>query len=265
MVVFTLTKPSHTLSQRISLFCMSMAMPFAVLAADLSDISREGEKKFAEAESSQAKIDKLVDDAQDRLIRYRALLKQAEGLNAYNQQLSTQIEGQKNLLQRFDKSLSQVALIERQMSPLVSTMVDALAKFVELDLPFNVGERLQRIAFLEDSLVAVDVDVAEKFRQVIEAYQIENEYGHKIDSYQAIVDLDGQRREVDVLRVGRLAMVCQTKDAALVGRWSAENKRWELMDNITYRSAVRKGIKVANKQASIDILTLPLSAPEVAR
>jgi len=244
---------------------MSMAIPFAVLAADLSDISREGEKKFAEAESSQAKIDELVDGAQDRLIRYRALLKQAEGLNKYNQQLSTQIEGQKDLLQRFDKSLSQVALIERQMSPLVSTMVDALAKFVELDLPFNVGERLQRIAFLEDSLVATDIDVAERFRQVIEAYQIENEYGHKIDSYQAIVDLDGQRREVDVLRVGRLAMVCQTKDAALVGRWSAENKRWELIDNITYRSAIRNGIKVANKQASIDILTLPLPAPEVAR
>ena len=242
-----------------------MAMPFAVLAADLSDISREGEKKFAEAESSQAKIDELVDGAQDRLIRYRALLKQAEGLNEYNQQLSTQIEGQQDLLQRFDKSLSQVALIERQMSPLVSTMVDALAKFVELDLPFNVGERLQRIAFLEDSLVAADIDVAERFRQVIEAYQIENEYGRKIDSYQAIVDLDGQRREVDVLRVGRLAMVCQTKDAALVGRWSAENKRWELIDNITYRSAIRNGIKVANKQASIDILTLPLPAPEVAR
>ena len=82
---------------------------------------------------------------------------------------------------------------------------------------------------------------------------------------KAIVDLDGQRREVDVLRVGRLAMVCQTKDAALVGRWSAENKRWELIDNITYRSAIRNGIKVANKQASIDILTLPLPAPEVAR
>jgi len=265
MVVLTLKKPSHTLSQRISLLCMSMAMPFAVLAADLSDIAREGEKKFAEAESSQAKIDELIDGAQDRLIRYRGLLKQVEGLNEYNQQLSAQIEGQKDLLQRFDKSLSQVALIERQMSPLVSTMVDALAKFVELDLPFNVGERLQRIAFLEDSLVAADIDVAERFRQVIEAYQIENEYGRKIDSYQAIVELDGQRREVDVLRVGRLAMVCQTKDAALVGRWSAENKRWELIDNITYRSAIRNGIKVANKQASIDILTLPLPAPEVAR
>ena len=100
---------------------------------------------------------------------------------------------------------------------------------------------------------------------MIEAYQIENEYGHKIDSYQAIVDLDGQRREVDVLRVGRLVMVCQTKDTALVGRWSAEDKRWELIDNITYRSAIRNGIKVANKQASIDILTLPLPAPEVAR
>jgi hypothetical protein len=238
-----------------------MVKPNITYSAQLEDVSRESEKKFAEARSSQSRIDDIVAGTHDRLIKYRAMRKQAEGLTAYNEQLSTQIEGQKDLIRRFDKSLSEVALIERQMSPLVATMVEALAKFVELDLPFNISERFQRIAFIQDSLAAADVDVAEKFRQVIEAYQIETEYGRKIDSNQAIVELDGERREVDVLRVGRLTMVCQTNDTTLSGRWNTSTERWEVLDNITYRSAIRKGIKMAKKQASIDILTLPISAP----
>jgi uncharacterized protein DUF3450 len=236
-----------------------------VLAAKLDDVQQVGEKKLVEAEQSQKKIDKIVEGAQERLIQYRALLKQIEGLEAYNEQLSTQVASQENLINRFDESIAQVALIERQMSPLVTKMAASLEDFVELDIPFHTEERQERLAFIQDNLVAADVDVAEKFRQVIEAYQIENEYGRKIDSYQDIVNLNGAEQEVDVLRVGRIAMVCQTKDTKTSARWNNNNKTWELLDNVTYRNAIRQGIKMAKKQASINILTLPIAAPEVAQ
>jgi hypothetical protein len=260
-----MTMPSRSLSRWTRSLAVLVVMPIIAIAADLAEIGRESETKFTEAEKSQAKIDAIVEGAQERLINYRALLKQARGLATYNQQLSTQIAGQQDLILRFDKSVSQVALIERQMSPLVSEMVGALAKFVELDLPFHNSERLERIAFIQDSLAAAEVDVAEKFRQVIEAYQIENEFGRKIDSYQAIIPLEGQQREVDILRVGRLVMVCQTKDTTLSARWNEANESWDLLDNVTYRNAIRGGIKMAKKQASIDILTLPITAPEAVK
>jgi hypothetical protein len=234
-------------------------------AANLEEVQSVGEKKLVEAEQSQNKLDKIVEGAQERLIQYRSLLKQVEGLKAYNQQLSTQVASQEELVHRFDESISQVALIERQMSPLVSKMVDSLVKFVELDLSFNMTERRERMAFIQESLVAADVDVAEKFRQIIEAYQIENEYGRKIDSYQDIVTLNGAEQEVDVLRVGRIAMVSQTKDTKTSASWNNDSKTWEVLDNVTYRNAIRQGIKMAKKQASIGILTLPIAAPEVAK
>lgn len=233
-------------------------------AASLEQVQQEGEKKLVAAEKSQKKIEKIVEGAQDRLIQYRALLKQIEGLEAYNEQLSTQVASQENLIKRFDESITQVALIERQMSPLVQKMTDSLVQFVELDLPFNVEERQERIAFIQENLVAADIDVAEKFRQVIEAYQIENEYGRKIDSFQDIVTLNGAEEEVNVLRIGRISMVCQTKDTKTSARWDNQNKTWEILDNVTYRNAIRQGIKMAKKQASIDILTLPILAPEAA-
>lgn len=236
-----------------------------VFAAKLNEVQQVGEKKLVEAEKSQKKIDKIVEGAQERLIQYRSLLKQIEGLKAYNEQLSTQVASQEDLIRRFGESITQVALIERQMSPLVEKMADSLEEFVELDLPFNVTERRERMAFIHENLVAADIDVAEKFRQVIEAYQIENEYGRKIDSFQDIVNLSGAEREVDVLRVGRIAMVCQTKDTRTSASWNNDSKTWEVLDNVSYRNAIRQGIKMAKKQASIDILTLPVTAPEVAQ
>lgn len=235
------------------------------LAAMLDEVQQIGEKKLVEAEKSQKKIDKIVEGAQERLIQYRSLLKQIEGLEAYNEQLSTQIAGQENLINRFDASISQVALIERQMAPLVEKMATSLQDFIELDLPFHIEERQERMAFIRDNLNAADIDVAEKFRQVIEAYQIENEYGRKIDTFKDIVTLNGTDQEVNVLRVGRIAMVCQTTDTRISARWDNNKKAWDVLDNVTYRNAIRQGIKMAKKQASIDILTLPIAAPEVAQ
>jgi len=258
--------------KELNLYTRVLVISFPILfmagnasSAILDEVQEIGEKKMSEAVKSQEKIDKIVEGAQERLIQYRSLLKQIEGLEAYNEQLSTQVAGQLNLIARFDASISQVALIERQMTPLVEKMAASLQDFIALDLPFDFEERQERMAFIQDNLAAADIDVAEKFRQVIEAYQIENTYGRKIDTYQDIVTINGTEQVVNVLRVGRIAMVCQTKDARTSASWNNDSKTWDVLDNVTYRNAIRNGIKMAKKQASIDILTLPIAAPEVAQ
>ncbi|MEM7466545.1 MAG: DUF3450 domain-containing protein [Pseudomonadota bacterium] len=249
----------------VTLGSLGLCATTNITAQTLNQIQQEGEQKLVEAEQSQKRIDKIVEGAQERLIQYQALEKQIDGLKQYNEQLTTQVASQDDLITRFDASISQVSLIERQMAPLVTRMADSLEKFVDVDLPFNTSERQERIAFIKENLVAADVDVAEKFRQVIEAYQIENEYGRKIDSFQDIVTLNGTEHEVDVLRVGRIAMVCQTKDTTISARWDASTNTWEILDNVTYRNPIRNGIKMAKKQASINIVTLPIAAPEAAQ
>ncbi|RZO83423.1 DUF3450 domain-containing protein [Oceanococcus atlanticus] len=234
-------------------------------AAPLDKVVDEGMTKADSARESQARIDAMVDSQQAKLITYRALLKQIEGLEHYNQQLETQIKGQEALIERFDGSIAQVAKIERQMLPLVTRMAESLEAYVNLDLPFHEVERRERLAFIDETISKADINVAEKFRQVLEAYQVENEYGRKIDAYQDIIDIDGQPQEVDVLRFGRIAMVAQTKDTTTTAAWNHQAQRWDVIDAGTYRNSVRNGIRMARKQASIDMVTLPISAPEVAQ
>ncbi|HOP22765.1 MAG TPA: DUF3450 domain-containing protein [Gammaproteobacteria bacterium] len=258
------------ISTKIVNFRKSLALAMivgvtSVSYAQLEDVVKTGEAKVEEARKSQAKVDAIVDSSQARLVEYRSLLKQIEGLKVYNNQLQTQIDSQLQLIEKFEASTAQVAVIERQMLPLIMKMIDGIAQFVELDMPFNEQERAERVLFMQENIERADVDISEKFRQILEVYQIEDEYGRKIDSYSKIINVDGQEHEVDILRVGRIAMVAQTKDTKLSAVYDKDSKKWIALDNGTYRNSIKNGIKMANKQATIDVMTLPIAAPGVAK
>lgn len=234
----------------------------AVQATTLDQILAVGEAKNDAARKSQAKIDKLADETRDLLTDYKTVMKQIDGLKVYNARLQRQIDNQMKRIDEIDESIDQVTVIQRQMTPLVIRMIDGLEKFVELDVPFHMEERQRRISFLRSNLDRSDVSVAEKFRQVLEAYKIENEYGRKIDAYKGSVDIDGVERDVNFLRVGRVALLYQTTDTEISGAWDQASRSWVPLERGEYRNAIMKGLRIARKEASIDLMNLPVAAPE---
>mgnify|MGYP001820309752 FL=1 len=233
-----------------------------VHASTLDSILDLGEAKNAAARKSQAKIDRLADETRDLLSDYKTVNKQIDGLKVYNARLQRQIDNQLTRIGQIDNSIDQVTVIQRQMTPLVIRMIDGLEKFVELDVPFHMDERQQRIAFLRANLDRSDVSVAEKFRQVLEAYKIENEYGRKIDAYKGSVEIDGVERDVNFFRVGRVALLYQTTDTEISGAWDQASRSWVPLERGEYRNAIMKGLRIARKEASIDLMNLPIAAPE---
>lgn len=238
----------------------------APVGADTFDeILRESQASTVDARAGQLRIDGIADETRALLQEYKIVMKQVDGLEVYNARLEKQIASQDRRVAAIDSSLEEVVVLQRQLTPLLERMIDALAEFVELDRPFHLAERRERIAFLRASLDRADVSVAEKFRQVLEAYRIEIEYGRKIDTYRESIAVGGVEREVDVLRVGRIALLFQTPDLALSGQWNPGSKSWEELEGSEYRSAIRSGIRMANKQAAVGLLRLPVAAPEKAR
>ncbi len=234
----------------------------AVQASTLDQILAVGEAQNQAARKSQAKIDRLADETSDLLSDYKTVMKQIDGLKVYNARLQRQIENQMRRIDEIDESIDQVTVIQRQMTPLVIRMIDGLEKFVELDVPFHMEEREKRISFLRANLDRSDVSVAEKFRQVLEAYKIENEYGRKIDAYKGSVEIDGVERDVNFFRVGRVALLYQTTDTEISGAWDQASRSWGPLERGEYRNAIMKGLRIARKEASIDLLNLPIAAPE---
>jgi hypothetical protein len=193
---------------------------------------------------------------------YKTVVKQVDGLKVYNARLQRQIANQEKRVLEIEGSISQVTVIQRQMTPLVIRMIDGLEQFVELDTPFNKDERIQRIGFLRANLDRADVSVAEKFRGVLEAYNIELQYGRGMDTYRGNIELGGSEREVDFLRIGRVALVYQTIDGDISGVWDKSARAWVDLPPGDYDGAIRKGIRIAKKQATIELLNMPIPAPE---
>jgi hypothetical protein len=57
----------------------------------------------------------------------------------------------------------------------------------------------------------------------------------------------------------------QTTDSEISGAWNKASGQFEILDKGEYRNAIQKGLRIARKQASIEVLKLPISAPEVAQ
>lgn len=216
------------------------------------------------ARSSQARIDQIVDETRSVERQYAAIMKEIDGLEVYNALLDKQIASQQQEMMDLNDSIARVAVIERQVTPLMLKMIDSLDQFVELDMPFLIEERRQRVAFLRTILERSDVTVAEKFRRLLEAYEIENDYGRTIESYKGSLEVKGAAREVDFLRIGRIALLYQTVDAETFGMWDRAQEEWVPLP-AEYRNQIRNGIKMAHKQIAPNLLTLPISAPEVAQ
>ena len=234
----------------------------AVQANTLDSILEVGAAKNEAARKSQAKIDRLADETRDLLTEYKTVMKQVDGLKVYNARLQRQIDAQIAQIAQIEQSIDQSAVIQRQMTPLVIRMIDGLEKFVELDVPFNKEERMKRVTGLRNAIDRADVSVAEKFRGVLEAYNIELQYGRGIDTYRGTIDINGTPRDVDFLRVGRIALVYQSTDGAFSGAWDKTSGAWVELPAGEYDAAIRKGIRIAKKQATIELLNMPVPAPE---
>jgi hypothetical protein len=255
--------------QRLKTIVLVASLMAAFIAGTLQaetsvkSILTVSEAKIAQAVYSQKRIDSIADQTEKLLTDFKLVNKQIEGLRVYNTQLEKQIVNQLDVLVQLQDSIESVTVIERQIQPLILKMLDGLEQFVALDVPFHMTERNERLEMLRNNQERSDISVAEKFRQLLEAYKIESEYGRKIDTYKDTLTVAGKEREVNILRVGRVALMYQTTDTNNSGVWDQKNRQWTEMDAGEYRSAILKGIRIAKKQASVQIMNLPIAAPEV--
>ena len=219
------------------------------------------ERRIQQAQAAQDTIDEVVEETRDLTEEYRSVMKEVDGLLVYNTLLDRQIADQNQELDNLRTSIDSVTVIERQILPLLTRMIEGLERFVALDMPFLQEERSDRVANLVSLLERSDVTAAEKFRVVMEAWQIENDYARTIFTYTDELDIGGVTREVDVLRIGRVALLYQTADGAQSGAWNQRDRTWEAVGN-EFRNSIRQGIRLARNQVAPDLILIPLAAPE---
>ena len=228
-------------------------------AQSLETVAQVSQNATNDGQASQGRIDAL-DDETDTLTReYRAALKQLASLREYNAQLEKLIVAQKAEMVSVRQQIEDVTNVDRTIVPLMFRMIDALDQFVELDVPFLIDERRARVQNLRSLMDRSDANPAEKYRNILEAYDIENEYGRTIEAYEGQMDINGEERTVAFLRIGRVALVYQTLDGAESGAWNKASKNFTNLDG-DFDSELRAALRIAKQQAAPDLMVIPVLA-----
>jgi len=240
-----------------------IAISGSVFAQSVDQVLQADQRRLNLAQQSQERINSVVEGTRSLEDQYRAINKEIDGLKVYNRLMTAQVDGQGAVLEDIGLSMDQVDVINRQIFPLMMKMIDALGQSIEVDVPFLMREREDRISNLRDIMTRSDVSVAEKFRKVMEAYQIENDYGTTVDRYRETIELDdGPTRDYNVLRVGRVGLYFQSDDTRITGRWSMEENKWVVDDSA--RNEIRKGIRMAKQLIAPELILIPIPAATAA-
>ena len=167
-----------------ALFCFSTFVSANEIEVNMENVLEVGRENQKLSANSQDRIDQTERQTDKIVNEYKVVSKQVEGLKLYNEQKRIQIQAQLDLMDKLDNQLTQVVVIQRQIPPLAQKMLDTLETFISLDTPFRKEERRERVDLVRSSLAKPKVTASEQVRQVLEAYNIEAEYGRKIDTYE---------------------------------------------------------------------------------
>lgn len=195
-----------------------------------------------------------------KLKEYLAVANLVDGLKVYNRQQETLLANQKAEIDALEQSIEDIANIKRQLGPVTERMILSLEAFIKLDIPFRSEQRLAVIDTLKYDLDRADLNAIEKFRRVMEAYATEIDYATTKEAYAGTIEVDGQSRQVNLLRWGRVLLAFQTPDHSVTGVWDIENGKWQSL-GAEYNDGIRDALRMARGTMTEDIVMLPVSAP----
>ncbi len=217
-----------------------------------------------DSQQSQRLVDDLDDEISQSIVENRMAQQELARIRIYNSNLETVVSDQEREKVSLERQVAEFGDVERDVVPFMFELIESLETFIEHDLPFLQQERSARLGRLKSGMDRSDLTVSEKYRQIMEAYQIEVSYGRNIEAYIGTLNIDGAGRRVDLLRVGRLLLAYQTLDGASTGYWDRANAQWTESDG-SIRREVADGLRIARKQMAPRLLELPVPAAVAAQ
>jgi hypothetical protein len=240
---------------------LALASTSMAFAGPLEDVQKEERKIHIDAAKSQEKINGLFEQSQELLVEYRAVVDQTENLKIYNDYLARLVSDQQRVIDSLQRQIDSIEETKQNIVPLMGRMIDSLEKFINLDVPINKQERLDRVQRLRDIMGNSSVTVSEQFRQVLDAYSIENEYGNRIQSYEGKINVGGTDVSVEFFNLGRTALLALTLDQQTAWVWDNDTRSWEKLGG-EYLDAVINATRMAQGLVPEDLIKLPIKAAE---
>jgi hypothetical protein len=234
--------------------------PAAFAAAGVDESLEVVSETNRDAAASQQKIDRLAQDARDLLEEYRRLRDGSEYQAAYTRELEELDRSQRDRIDKLRAEIDRARVTRQRIVPLMRSMAEALEQFVVLDLPFRHDERIGAVLQLQRRLGSPELSVSARFRLLLEAYQLEQDYGNQTEAWRGPLKWRGQELSVHYLRVGRVALYFQSLDGDDSGYWDRQAQEWMPLDR-HFNRQLTHALRVAQNLTAPELLQLPMTVP----
>ncbi len=236
-----------------------MAQPMAVYASDLGTAQAIQNKTNTASAQSQTRISHSADSTLSLRSDIEQLEEEVKNLDVYRKHLEALVKDQHSELSNIDQQISDIEQTRQGVVPLMYKMIDGLKQTVKNDKPIRIEQRNLRIEKLDTMMTVANVSDAEKYRRILEAYQIELDYGIKLGVYQGKITLDDDKSiEANIFYLGRISLIARNFNQDKYWAWDQKEKAWVLLDS-SLNSDLNHAYAVANKEVAPSLLTLPVS------
>lgn len=233
-------------------------LPAVLPAENSAELAEKQVKKAIETRrQTQEQEDAWAADKARLQAEFALLRDEVDLLEPMVVELQRQVAHGKAVVAALETEAVEIKRVSAELLPYLEQLLAELEALVEQDLPFLRVERRRRIETLRKILAEESASVGEKFQSVMDAVMAEASYGNSVAVYSQKIQLDELPVLVDVLRLGRLSLFCQTPDRHTAGYFNPADNRWQPLAT-RYNEAIQSAIEIASKQRSVELLNLPL-------
>ncbi|WP_038179292.1 DUF3450 domain-containing protein [Vibrio rhizosphaerae] len=244
---------------RYSAFALAALAAFPTLATQIDQAHAIQEKTNQTSARSQKVIDKSASESLELKASIERLREEVNNLQVYRHHLKTLIDSQNQEMTSLSQQIGDIKETRQGIVPLMYHMIDGLKQIIAQDKPIKLAQRKERVEKLTALMGRADVSEAEKYRRILEAYQIEMDYGNKIATYQDdITTPDKVTREVDILYVGRLSLIARSLNHQSFWVWDMQSHQW-INGDTALLTQINQAFDLANQRIAPTLLNVPVS------
>ncbi len=239
------------------LFCGLLLVPGANASANPEQNLQTVDKTITIRQETQKKEDAWDSEKKSLTARYQALEATKKRLLFEQKQHRIRLDNCRQRVEDAQRKTIESARLRKELTIYLSTVVERVENLTTTGLPFLTSERNQRLLETKETLLDLEIAAAEKYRRVMEALQVETEYRHTVEVYPEEIEIAGEKKMVEILRLGGLALFWRSPDGISVGEYDRLKQGWQPLDK-RYQNAINKAMEIALKQRTIEMVSLPI-------
>jgi hypothetical protein len=224
---------------------------------DVKQLTDTVQKTVDTHQQTQKQQQAWAEEKADLAARYRSAKAQVEYLEKKKAFEEKEVNELDEGIAELERRMVESVRLAEDLQDSLNVVVDHLEAWVNRDVPFLMEERQARLASVREAIARPDVTPAEKLRRVLEALQVEANYGNLADVSQEKIVVGGEEVYADIVRVGRVSIFWRSPDGKRVGEYDRASKSWIELES-KYVQPINELREMVLRLRSTKVVSLPL-------